>query len=35
MILFKERGVKEALAVWLGSWVLAFGVGGLLAQAVL
>ncbi|MBI5446814.1 MAG: ferrous iron transport protein B, partial [Deltaproteobacteria bacterium] len=35
MILFKERGVKEALAVWLGSWGLAFGVGGLVALAVL
>jgi len=35
MILFKERGVKEALAVWLGAWVLAFTVGGILAQIVL
>lgn len=35
MILFKERGVKEALAVWLGAWVLAFSVGGILAQIVL
>jgi ferrous iron transport protein B len=35
MILFKERGVKEASLIWLGSWTLAFGVGGLVAQAVL
>ncbi len=35
MILFKERGVKEATAVWLGSWVVAFGVGGLLAQVLI
>lgn len=35
MILFKERGAKEALAIWTGSWVLAFSVGGILAQAVL
>ncbi len=35
MILLKERGVKEALTVWLGAWVLAFGVGGILAQIVL
>jgi ferrous iron transport protein B len=35
MILFKERGVKEAAAIWLGACVLAFGVGGLLAQVVL
>jgi|LGVD01.1.fsa_nt_gb hypothetical protein len=35
MILFKERGFKEATTVWLGAWVLAFSVGGLLAQIVL
>jgi ferrous iron transport protein B len=35
MILFKERGAKEGLAVWLGAWVLAFLVGGALAQVVL
>ncbi len=35
MILFKERGFREGMAVWLGSWVLAFGIGGLLAQAVM
>jgi ferrous iron transport protein B len=35
MILFKERGAKEAMAIWLGSWVLAFTVGGILAQVVL
>jgi ferrous iron transport protein B len=35
MILFKERGVKETLAIWIGSWVMAFVVGGVLAQAVL
>ncbi|MHB8764791.1 MAG: ferrous iron transport protein B [Deferrisomatales bacterium] len=32
MILFKERGVREAVAIWVGSWVLALLVGGLLAQ---
>jgi len=35
MILFKERGTKEALAVWAGAWVFAFGVGGILARIVL
>lgn len=35
MILFKERGTREALAVWGGAWVLAFTVGGLLAKTVL
>lgn len=35
MILFKERGLREGAAVWLGSWVVAFGVGGLLAQVLI
>ncbi|MEW6486780.1 MAG: ferrous iron transport protein B [Thermodesulfobacteriota bacterium] len=35
MILFKERGVREAATIWLGACALAFGVGGLVAQAVL
>lgn len=35
MILFKERGVKEAAAIWLSACALAFGVGGLLAQVVM
>ncbi len=32
MILFKERGSREAMLVWGGSWVVAFFVGGLFAQ---
>ncbi len=35
MILFKERGSREALLIWGGAWVLAFTVGGILAQIVL
>lgn len=35
MILFKERGVREALSIWAGAWVFAFLVGGTLAQIVL
>ena len=35
MVLFKERGVKEAGAIWVGSWIFAFAVGGLLARVVL
>lgn len=35
MILFKERGTREALAVWAGAWVFAFTVGGVLAGIVL
>ena len=35
MVMLKERGVKEGMLVWFGSWVLAFGVGGILAQILL
>ena len=35
MILFKERGLKQAIPIWLGSWVLAFSIGGILAQLLL
>lgn len=32
MIIFKERGWKEASIMWLGTWVIAFLVGGVVAQ---
>lgn len=35
MILFKERGSKEALMVWGGSWVAAFAVGGVFSQIMI
>lgn len=35
MVLFKERGFKEAAAIWVGSWIFAFAIGGLLALVVL
>lgn len=35
MVLFKERGFKEAGAIWIGSWIFAFLIGGLLALAVI
>ncbi len=31
MIMIKERNWKEAAAIWFGSWVIAFGVGGIVA----
>ncbi|MFW6022326.1 MAG: ferrous iron transport protein B [Halanaerobiaceae bacterium] len=31
MTMIKERNWKEALAIWFGSWITAFGVGGILA----
>lgn len=35
LVLFKERTWKEALLIWGGSWILAFGVGGLMAAILL
>jgi ferrous iron transport protein B len=35
MILFKERGSREALLIWGGSWVAAFLVGGVVAQLLM
>jgi ferrous iron transport protein B len=32
MVMLKERGWREGLAIWLGTWVAAFLVGGLVAQ---
>ncbi len=34
-VLFKERGWREALTLWLGSWVIAFAVGGVLAAILM
>ncbi|QSG05170.1 ferrous iron transport protein B [Halapricum desulfuricans] len=31
VMILKERDAKSALLMWVGSWVVAFGVGGLLA----
>jgi ferrous iron transport protein B len=31
MVMFKERGFKDALIIWLGSFVVAFLTGGLVA----
>ncbi|MBM4169209.1 MAG: ferrous iron transport protein B [Ignavibacteria bacterium] len=35
MVLVKERGTKEASLIWIGTWVTAFLVGGLLSQALM
>ncbi len=35
MVMFKERGWKEALLVWTGTWVVAFFVGGVLSQILI
>ena len=35
MVMLKERGWKEASMVWIGTWVVAFLVGGLLSQLLI
>lgn len=35
MVLIKERGMKEAMTIWFGSWILAFSIGGIVALALL
>jgi ferrous iron transport protein B len=32
MIMFKERSKKEAVTMWLSTWVIAFTVGGIINQ---
>lgn len=32
LVIFKERSWKESLGIWVGSFIVAFFVGGLLAQ---
>ena len=35
IVMFKERGFKEASLIWLGSWVLAFLAGGLMSYILM
>jgi ferrous iron transport protein B len=32
LVIFKERGRKEAALMWAGTWMIAFTIGGLVAQ---
>lgn len=34
MVMMKERGLKEGFAIWIGTWIAAFTVGGLVAQLI-
>jgi len=34
MVIFKERGTKDALAIWLGSFAVAFATGGIIAWLI-
>jgi ferrous iron transport protein B len=35
MVMMKERGWKEGFAIWIGTWVVAFAVGGIVSQVVM
>ncbi|TAL17629.1 ferrous iron transport protein B [bacterium] len=35
MVLFKERGMKQGMYIWVSSWIIAFIAGGILARIVL
>jgi ferrous iron transport protein B len=35
VVMLKERGWKEGVLIWIGTWVTAFLVGGIVAQIVL
>jgi len=35
MVMMKERGWKEGFAIWLGTWIAAFAVGGIVSQIIL
>lgn len=35
VVMLKERGLKEGLTVWFGTWIVAFLVGGIVAQIII
>jgi ferrous iron transport protein B len=35
MVMMKERGVKIGMMIWIGTWIAAFVVGGIVSQMVL
>lgn len=35
MVIFKERSIKESIIIWFGSFIIAFLVGGILAQIII
>lgn len=35
IVILKERGIKEGALIWLGSWLAAFAVGGLVAHILI
>jgi ferrous iron transport protein B len=35
IVMIKERGVRQGVAIWIGTWVVAFLLGGVVSQIVL
>lgn len=35
MVMLNERGLKEGLIIWLSTWIVAFFIGGLVAQIII
>ncbi|HWP81744.1 MAG TPA: ferrous iron transport protein B [Bacteroidota bacterium] len=35
IVMMKERGVRQGIAIWIGTWIVAFAVGGIVSQTVL
>lgn len=35
IVMFKERGIKEGIAIWVGSWIAAFAAGGIVARIIM
>lgn len=35
MVMFKERGAREGTLIWIGSWIAAFVVGGIVAHIII
>jgi len=35
VVMLKERGLKEGLSIWIGTWITAFLIGGIVAQIII
>jgi len=35
MVMMKERGIKEGMVIWIGTWVVAFLIGGIVSQILI
>jgi ferrous iron transport protein B len=35
VVMLKERGLKEGLSIWFGTWIVAFLVGGIVSQILI